>query len=269
MHATITPGCDTLLTSGGTSTREPSASTSSTAPFNGLDEFLAVLGNLEEVARKKGHDYGGEKFLGALESSYDLGVEPEMSCLLRAQQKWSRICNLVKNGEHTAQVAESIDETIDDMINYLIYVRVFRNKRAALRPTLVEMPSLEPIKPAAAKMPSLGPTIACEFCGLEPLLPTSSSHGYVYHCPNCQNTSFKTWDTEPKVYDSTGEVVGSVIEPIDLKEQRPFYSCPICSQTGVQYILLPVAGKEGCYMCINCQRWYTVGLDGTVISAAN
>lgn len=96
--------------------------------FDGKQEFIAVLKKLEDVAVRKGHDYGGANFLGALEGSLKLGVLPSLGSLLRADQKWSRICTLISQGEATAKVDETVDETIEDMVNYLIYVLVLRKK---------------------------------------------------------------------------------------------------------------------------------------------
>lgn len=154
--------------------------------FDGVTEYLSVIKGLEDVARRKGHDYGGANFLGALLSSEKLGVKPSLGSLLRADQKWNRVCTLISQGEQTAKVDESVDETISDMANYLIYVLVLRKleRLKAQSSALVEKYETEMAKQEAlAGIYSIPP---CPTCKVE--LTPSSVIENTWECVPCSVT---------------------------------------------------------------------------------
>lgn len=200
--------------------------------FDGLEEYLLVLKELEDIARKKGHDYGGDQFIGALESSLGLGVKASLSCLLRADQKWGRVKNLIKNGERTAKVDESIDETVSDMINYLIYVLVFRKKEN------LETDRID-AREAAWNQSAEGPDRM-------PATHDKSKDGL-------PGGAYIHWPKETTRGERLVDVVGEPVFDEDYPENHP-RPCPVCTLGGSPVYLLPRHGTKSWFHCTQCRR---------------
>lgn len=81
-----------------------------------FDECFSLL-------EKKNKDYSGHDALANFFKSEDLGIcEAEKAILVRLSDKFSRICNLVSNEPYVKE--EQIDDTIKDMINYLVILKI-------------------------------------------------------------------------------------------------------------------------------------------------
>ena len=80
--------------------------------MNKLDIHAGICEDIKDLYRKKNCDYG-DSFAKARREvpCYTLG---------KLYDKFSRYMNLTRKGEQTAQVSESIDDTLMDLANYAI-----------------------------------------------------------------------------------------------------------------------------------------------------
>jgi hypothetical protein len=78
-----------------------------------------------EMLVLKGNAYGGNSGFGNLENSVIVGVSVERGILVRLMDKISRIQNLI-NFDENINSDESIDDSINDAINYLALLGAYR-----------------------------------------------------------------------------------------------------------------------------------------------
>ncbi len=90
-----------------------------------------IWDKLDGVARKKGKDYSGDgdTFANIRLVEQTLKMPSEIGVLVRLQDKFIRICNLMSTKEGPAVESESLDDSIEDMINYLSYILALREER--------------------------------------------------------------------------------------------------------------------------------------------
>ena len=70
----------------------------------------------------------------------------ETAMLVRMQDKWARIINLIKKDEPAKVLDETVDDTILDMINYLAILRAYRKEKNDKNVVTTEVPA-ELIRP--------------------------------------------------------------------------------------------------------------------------
>ena len=77
-----------------------------------LEIHAGICDGIKDLYRRKNADYGDSLAKARREvPCYTLG---------KLYDKFSRYMNLVRHGEQTAQVAESLDDTLMDLANYAI-----------------------------------------------------------------------------------------------------------------------------------------------------
>ena len=106
-----------------------------------IDELIewrkrAIWEKLDSIASAKGHDYSGTKgdtFRNLRINEQLLGIPAEIACLVRLNDKFSRMGALLvsewRDGEKAAVKDESVEDTVLDAINYLSYVLALRTER--------------------------------------------------------------------------------------------------------------------------------------------
>lgn len=100
-------------------------------------EYLLELRNhfdrLLKLASAKSAGYAtdedGFKNFNLIELLTDGGLTAEDGILTRMTDKFCRICNLLSNNPHEAQI-ESIDDNLDDLAVYAMILRIALNERS-------------------------------------------------------------------------------------------------------------------------------------------
>ena len=81
-----------------------------------------------KIAEDKNKDYSStENPFSNIETCKVYGINPEHGLLIRMMDKFSRLNNLIVNKKEASVKDESIEDTIDDMINYLAILKAYRN----------------------------------------------------------------------------------------------------------------------------------------------
>jgi hypothetical protein len=84
-----------------------------------------------DISLKKSNDYSkGSNTYRNFEGSIRIGISVQKGILLRLQDKFTRLENLLQSD--TPKVAESIEDTILDAINYLAILKARREYEATL-----------------------------------------------------------------------------------------------------------------------------------------
>jgi hypothetical protein len=90
---------------------------------------------LDDLARKKGADYSGigaDTFLN-LRAVEQFGLPAEIGVMVRVSDKFARIWQLLMrswlSGKQAQVSDESIDDSIQDAVNYLSYILALRAER--------------------------------------------------------------------------------------------------------------------------------------------
>ena len=85
--------------------------------------FDEVLEKMKVIHDAKNHDYSGESEFGNFRESERIGVSAWKGAFIRLQDKYSRACNLIKNGEENRKVLdEKLEDTLLDLANYAVIV---------------------------------------------------------------------------------------------------------------------------------------------------
>jgi hypothetical protein len=94
-----------------------------------IDDMIITFKSCAELARQKNNDYAGENTPDPyrnFRNSSIVGIPPQHGVLVRMTDKLVRIGNLMKQD---AQVKdESIDDTLDDLINYAAILKSMRKR---------------------------------------------------------------------------------------------------------------------------------------------
>jgi hypothetical protein len=102
--------------------------------YRGHAMFYEQLIRMANVHAAKNADYAGDgNPLANFYKCEEFGIDPVDGCLTRISDKISRITNLIgkeRLGE-MPKVAESIDDTIIDLSNYLIILTILRAEKAS------------------------------------------------------------------------------------------------------------------------------------------
>jgi len=86
--------------------------------------YYEILEDCKKLVEAKNKDYtGGKDPLYNLKYIENFGIPAWVGILARITDKWTRFESLIKNKE-TAVQSEKIDDTIKDMINYLVFFLV-------------------------------------------------------------------------------------------------------------------------------------------------
>ena len=91
-------------------------------------DISQIVAELATLRRAKGRDYSGtDDTFANLREYGSLGV------VIRMADKMHRLQTLYKPGAGSPAVAdESVDDTVDDMINYALFLRILRAQEALL-----------------------------------------------------------------------------------------------------------------------------------------
>lgn len=90
------------------------------------DRFEEILGELRDLHRRKGHDYGDN-----LSAVAELGLSPLLGILVRMSDKWRRIANLTHTGAPPRVADETLSDTLRDLASYAILALVETEKPRA------------------------------------------------------------------------------------------------------------------------------------------
>src|SRR5574339_203830 len=91
-------------------------------------EFFALVYQLVETANKKGQDYGGRDTYENLRASEAFGIPAWKGCLVRLNDKWSRIKNFAAHN-FLAVTDESFEDTLLDSAVYSLLTIVMYRQR--------------------------------------------------------------------------------------------------------------------------------------------
>lgn len=96
------------------------------------DEHKNLTAKAYALVEKKGHDYNrtqqnnGDTLYNLVAPTHD-GITETMTqpILVRIDDKWHRLVSLTKDPKVEAKIeSEKVEDTIVDMINYLVYLKV-------------------------------------------------------------------------------------------------------------------------------------------------
>lgn len=120
-------------------------------PINGGDpQYLALLDEIREMHLSKSHDYGFRDPLANLRAAEELGIRPWIGCLLRANDKVTRIKSFIQSG---TLKNESVEDSLLDIASYaLLALRLLReDARAEVPPQYRTQYSKDNPHPRAVK----------------------------------------------------------------------------------------------------------------------
>ena len=93
-----------------------------------VESLRATFDRCLELAGRKNADYAGaDDPFRNFRGSVTVGVPVERAMLVRLMDKINRISNLLD--KEPAVVGESLDDSIEDAINYLALLKAFREKQ--------------------------------------------------------------------------------------------------------------------------------------------
>jgi len=93
-----------------------------------MKTFEELLEELKELHNRKSHDYAGEDRLANFRLSRMLGIEPWIGCLIRAGDKYSRLCQFARSKELKVK-DETVEDTLKDLSIYaLLAIQLFEEK---------------------------------------------------------------------------------------------------------------------------------------------
>lgn len=81
------------------------------------DSYLEILDEMRQLHIKKAADYGGGTGTDNLRASAEFGIQPWIGCVLRMNDKVTRIKSFVRNGRLEN---ESLDDSLIDIAAYAI-----------------------------------------------------------------------------------------------------------------------------------------------------
>jgi hypothetical protein len=96
------------------------------------DEHISLCKKAFDIVEQKGHDYNrtqqnnGDTLFNLVAPTHD-GITDTMTqpILVRISDKWHRLISLANDPNVNPQISgEKVEDTIVDMINYLIYLKV-------------------------------------------------------------------------------------------------------------------------------------------------
>ena len=83
-------------------------------------EFDVLLRKMGEIHDKKRKDYTSGDPLGNFYEALRIGITPLQGIMVRIGDKYSRICNIVRNrGKHEVE-DETLEDTLLDLANYCL-----------------------------------------------------------------------------------------------------------------------------------------------------
>ena len=91
-------------------------------------EFDKLLRKMGEIHDKKRADYTDSNPLGNFYEALRIGITPLQGIMVRIGDKYSRICNIIKNkGKHEVK-DETLEDTLLDLANYcLLAILIYKN----------------------------------------------------------------------------------------------------------------------------------------------
>lgn len=82
-------------------------------------QFKEILNEMAELHDKKRADYASGDPFGNFREAERIGLSAFMGTIVRIQDKYSRICNIVREGSHEV-VDETLEDTLIDLANYAV-----------------------------------------------------------------------------------------------------------------------------------------------------
>jgi len=79
--------------------------------------FEELLSELKNLHNRKAHDYAGEDKLANFRLSRMAGIKPWVGCLIRAGDKYSRLCQFAKSKQLKVE-DETVEATLKDLAVY-------------------------------------------------------------------------------------------------------------------------------------------------------
>ena len=99
--------------------------------------YLRVLERMREMHIEKSHDYGFRDPLANLRAAEELGIQPWVGCILRANDKVTRIKSFLQSGQLKN---ESVQDSLMDIAAYAILALVlFEEEQHPLEPTSITL----------------------------------------------------------------------------------------------------------------------------------
>lgn len=102
-----------------------------------VQAFEKITTEMLDTARRKNADYAGQgggldafANLAMIEQASHGAIPAEHGFLTRMSDKWSRLLSLMTSGKEAQVKNESIDDTLMDLANYCILLRLYRQHKA-------------------------------------------------------------------------------------------------------------------------------------------
>ena len=94
-----------------------------------LSECDETFNKCYEILEKKNEDYSGDDQdpFKNFKNSITVGVAPERGVLVRIMDKIQRVSNLIDKEPNVLE--ESIDDTLIDLINYSVILKIFLKQK--------------------------------------------------------------------------------------------------------------------------------------------
>lgn len=108
-----------------------------------IQDTQALLDRCIEMLHSKSHDYaeGGDAFINFKTAAHIAGISPEQTLLTLLGMKLSRLTQLVAKGKQAKH--ESVEDTMLDVINYVVLLRGMIREQENAVPTAMSAPSSE------------------------------------------------------------------------------------------------------------------------------
>ncbi len=101
-----------------------------------VEMFEAITQDMVATTKRKNADYAGQgggrdafANLAMIEQASHGAISTEYGFLTRMSDKWSRLLSLLTSGKEAQVKNESIDDTLMDLANYCILLRIYRKNK--------------------------------------------------------------------------------------------------------------------------------------------
>lgn len=120
-----------------------------------VQDTQALFNRCVELLRNKSNDYaeGGDAFLNFKTAAQIAGISPEQTLLTLLGMKISRLTQLIGKGKSAKN--ESVEDTMLDVINYVVLLRGMMQEEDVVTPSHVPAPSEQVLGSFSQSAPNL------------------------------------------------------------------------------------------------------------------
>ena len=93
-----------------------------------IESLKKTFGKCLMLATKKNKDYAGEENpFKNIEAVKHYNIDPKAALIVRLSDKFSRLTNIIISKQEAEVKDETVEDTIQDMINYLAILQAYIN----------------------------------------------------------------------------------------------------------------------------------------------